>query len=131
MNAGHPPPLLLRKAKAVKTLNAVPAPPLGVLVHRGELSVGEEYLEPGDLLLFYTDGLPEARQPNGEFLTVNGLAELVEREAAAGQPAPETLRRLRLAVLAHQDGLLQDDATALLVEWNRGTENSLLPQGLT
>ena len=27
------------------------------------------------------------------------------------------LRRLNLAILAHQDGELQDDATTVLVEW--------------
>ena len=51
----------------------------------------------------------------------------VERESAAGLPAPETLRRLRQAVLAHQHGELQDDATALMFEWRRGTEQALLP----
>ena len=55
--------------------------------------MAEESLEPGDLLLLYTDGLTEARQRNGEMFTVLGLGEFVEREAAAGQTAPETLRR--------------------------------------
>jgi hypothetical protein len=32
----------------------------------------------------------------------------------AGQSPPETVRRLTRAVLEHQDGLLQDDATLLL-----------------
>ena len=27
------------------------------------------------------------------------------------------MRRLILAILSHQEGLLQDDATALMVEW--------------
>jgi hypothetical protein len=44
----------------------------------------------------------------------------VVREDAAGQPAPETMRRLMHAILAHQDGELQDDATAMLVEWQGG-----------
>ena len=29
----------------------------------------------------------------------------------------ETLRRLNLAVLRHQDGQLQDDATTVILEW--------------
>jgi serine phosphatase RsbU (regulator of sigma subunit) len=47
-------------------------------------------LEPGDLLLLYTEGLTEARQRNGNMLTIPGLGEFIEREAAAGQTAPET-----------------------------------------
>ena len=37
------------------------------------------------------------------------------------------LRRLRHAILNHQGGQLQDDATVLLVEWRRDTELDLLP----
>lgn len=32
------------------------------------------------------------------------------------------------AILAHQNGQLQDDATALLVEWRRDTELALIPE---
>ncbi len=128
VNAGHPAPLLLRAGKMVKLLEVEPATPLGVPFVHDHLAVGEEDLQPGDLLLFFTDGLPEARLPDGQFFTVDRLAEFVEREAGAGQPAPETLRRLRRAILSYQNDVLQDDATALLVEWNRGSEHRLTPQ---
>jgi hypothetical protein len=127
VNAGHPEPLLLRHGKVVKTLRAPAQTPLGIPFDVGPVSAAGESLESGDQLLMYTDGLPEARQPDGEFLTVERLGEFVERQAAAGYPPPETLRRLRHAVLAHQGGRLQDDASALLVEWRRGTERRLLP----
>jgi hypothetical protein len=127
VNAGHPEPLLLRHGKVVKTLRAPVQTPLGIPFDVGPVAEASESLESGDQLLLYTDGLPEARQPDGEFLTVERLGEFVERQAAAGYPAPETLRRLRHAVLAHQRGRLQDDASALLVEWRRGTEQRLLP----
>jgi serine phosphatase RsbU (regulator of sigma subunit) len=131
VNAGHPEPLLLRHGKVVKTLRAPVQTPLGIPFDVGPVAEGSESLEPGDQLLLYTDGLPEARQPDGEFLTVERLGEFVERQAAAGYPAPETLRRLRHAVLTHQHGQLQDDASALLVEWRRGTERRLLPPTVT
>ena len=85
-------------------------------------------MEPGDLLLLYTDGLTEARHPDGQMFTVAGLAEFIEREATTGQTAPETLRRLRHAIVERQPGPLRDDATAVLVEWRRGSEADLLPQ---
>ena len=51
--------------------------------------------------------------------------EHLERGAAAGQPAPETLRRISHDVLDHQGGTLQDDATLLIAEWATGDERSL------
>ena len=127
VSAGHPAPLLLRRGRVVKTLHAPPATPLGVPFGAGPVEVAHEQLEPGDMVLLFTDGLPEARLPDGEFFGLDRLAEFVEVQAAAGFPAPETLRRLRHAVLGHQHGALQDDASALLVEWRRGTELALLP----
>jgi hypothetical protein len=127
INAGHPPPLLLRGGKLVKVLELRPTTPLGVPFGQAPVLLGEEQLEPGDRVLLYTDGVTEARTPSGEFFTADRLAEFLEREAAEGRPTPETLRRLRHAILAHQHGQLQDDATALLVEWRRDTELALLP----
>ena len=128
VNAGHPAPLLLRGGKAVRPLRARPATPLGMPVDTGPVTVGTEGLQPGDRVLFYTDGVTEARTADGDFFTAERLAEFLERQAAAGLPTPETLRRLRLAILAHQDGRLQDDATVLLVEWRRDAELALLPE---
>ena len=68
-------------------------------------------------MLLYTDGVIEARTPDGEFFGLERLADLAEREAASGQPAEELVRRLVQAVLEHQGGGLRDDATLLLVQW--------------
>ena len=76
--------------------------------------------------MLYTDGVIEARDADGEFFGISRLVDLISREAAAGRPAAETMRRLNLAILAHQEGLLQDDATTLMVEWS--TADALLMQ---
>jgi hypothetical protein len=128
ISAGHPPPLIVRDGRLTRTLSAPPATPLGIPLAGPRPVVAEEWLEPGDLLLLYTDGLTEARHPDGQMFTVAGLGEFIEREAAAGQIAPETLRRLRHAIVDRQPGALRDDATAVLVEWRRGTESDLLPR---
>jgi serine phosphatase RsbU (regulator of sigma subunit) len=80
------------------------------------------------MVLLYTDGLTEARRPDGELFTVERLAAFIAREAASGQSAPETLRRLRESIIAREEGSLRDDATALLVEWRRGSHRRITPQ---
>jgi len=124
LNAGHPPPLLVRRSRVVKTLECSPSLPLGLGGSVVELT--EESLERGDRLLFYTDGVVEARSKDGEFFGQRRLADMLGREAASGQPAPETLRRLSLAVMEHQEGELQDDATMLFLEWLTGNEDGLV-----
>jgi len=121
--AGHPGPLLLRSGKVVKSLDGSPGLPLGL--GHPHPSVSSESLEPGDRLLFYSDGVVEARSQGGEFFGLDRLADFVIREAAAGQPTPETMRRLVQAVLAHQHDRLQDDATMLVVEWLTGSDTNL------
>jgi serine phosphatase RsbU (regulator of sigma subunit) len=115
ISAGHPPALLLRDGHLVKTLPSPTALPLGL----GDWPPGlvEETLEPGDRLLLFTDGVVEARGKTGEFFGVERLVDFVCKALANRLPAPETMRRLVSAILDHQHGELQDDATALFVEW--------------
>jgi hypothetical protein len=125
INAGHPPALLLRDGRVVKTLSGGVSLPLSISPDMP--SVAEERLQLGDRLLLYSDGVIEARNRAGEFFGARRLADFVTRAAAAGLPAPETLRRLNLAILEHQDDTLQDDATTLLVEWSGGPAQRLTP----
>jgi serine/threonine protein phosphatase PrpC len=127
ISAGHPPPLLIRGGRRAHSLEAKPVPPLGVKLDHAPPNVAVESLEPRDLLLLYTDGLTDARDADGRLFAVEGLSEFIEREAGAGQTTPETLRRLRHAILGSDRATLRDDATALLVEWSRGGERDLVP----
>jgi len=115
VNCGHPPSLLIRGGHVVKKLDAPVNPPLGLL--SGTPDISTERLEPGDRLLLYTDGVTETRDAAGNFFGVDRLVNIVTKQSAAGRPAAETLRRLNLAILQHQAGPLQDDATTVLVEW--------------
>ena len=115
INAGHPSPLIMRAGKIVKPLGAGRRRPLGLGMRH--LEVGEETLQPEDWLVLHTDGITEARNGAGEFFGEARLADLLRREAAAGYPPPETARRLVKAVLAYQNGQMQDDATVVLARW--------------
>jgi serine phosphatase RsbU (regulator of sigma subunit) len=79
--------------------------------------LGREQLEPGDCVLLYTDGVTDARAPDGAFFGEQRLVDLIVRNLAAGLPAPETMRRVVHALLEHQQGRLDDDASLLLLQW--------------
>lgn len=127
-NAGHPEPLLIRSGKLVKELYVEPRPPLGLgyLTDGQPPAIGHEQLEPGDRVLLYTDGVVEARSPDGDFFGVERLTDLVIRHLAGGLTAPETIRRVVRELLEHQQNQLADDASLLLLEWRSGSEDNLL-----
>jgi hypothetical protein len=118
VNAGHPPPLVLRDGGLVQVAPCPPDLPLGLQDSKPHTC--EAALQPGDLVLLYTDGIVEARSPEGEFFGEQRLSDFVIRSAGAGYPAPETLRRLMREVLAHQADQLQDDASIIALEWRAG-----------
>ena len=130
INAGHPAAMLLREGQVVKELQGRPALPLGIngLFSGAEaFPVSSEALQPGDRLLLLTDGVDEARNAEGEFFGRERLAEFAAKEGSSGLPTPEAMRRLQQAVLRHQVGRLQDDATMVFVEWLTGVGQQMQP----
>ncbi len=77
----------------------------------------QEQLEPGDRVVFHTDGITEARGPGDREFGLVRFVDFLVRHHADGLPVPETLRGLVHAVLDHHGGRLRDDATVLLCEW--------------
>ena len=136
ISAGHHEPLLLREGRLVRALEVEPLLPMGLnqqLLGTAPAPIGTEQLQPGDKLLLYTDGVIEARSPDGEFFGQDRLVDLISRNLAAGLAAPETMRRVVHALLDHQAGDLDDDATLLLVEWHgtKGSDDEPPPLSLT
>ncbi|HEX2578006.1 MAG TPA: PP2C family protein-serine/threonine phosphatase, partial [Aquihabitans sp.] len=119
LNAGHPLPLLIRQGHVVEALECAPRLPFG-LNHLGGGSapeIAEHQLEPGDGVLFYSDGIVEARRVGGEEFGADRLQDFLSAAFSGGLSPAETLRRLSNAILDHHGGQLQDDATTLLVVW--------------
>jgi hypothetical protein len=126
--AGHPRPLVVRGGRVVKELAHPPRLPLGLSPSTTRNAVtGQEQLEPGDRLLLYSDGITEARDAAGQFFGEQRLVDFTERASLSCLSAPETLRRLTAAVLTHQAGQLQDDATLLMVEWSTKGHRRMSP----
>ncbi|MEV8591035.1 PP2C family protein-serine/threonine phosphatase [Streptomyces sp. NPDC051180] len=117
-NHGHPAPLLLTAEGRVAFVEPEqPAPPFGLtgLVNPGDRLDGITRLTlgPGDRLLFYTDGLSEARDGAGRFYPVDERAGPL---MGAGDPE-EVLDRLRADVAAFTGAPPDDDSALLLVEF--------------
>jgi serine phosphatase RsbU (regulator of sigma subunit) len=123
VNAGHPAPLIIRNGALVPLPDCRSSLPFGL--QSGPAHECRVDLHAGDRVLLYTDGIVEARSPSGEFFGEARLADFVVRAEEAGDPPPETLRRLMRNVLDHQAGALQDDASIVLLEWRSGRDQSL------
>ncbi|WP_405968489.1 hypothetical protein [Streptomyces sp. NBC_00015] len=65
-----------------------------------------------------------ARPRGGHPFGLERFADHVIRAPAAGELAPESLRRLIHAILDTTTSRLQDDATILLLEWNPSAPES-------
>ncbi len=116
-NAGHPRPLLIRNGRVITELVSKPTPPWGI--EGAPPTVATEALEPGDSVLFFTDGVTEARTPEGDFFGVDRLVDLTNRYASDLIRPDGILRRLVASVRDHQrSDSLADDATVVLVRWD-------------
>ena len=113
-NAGHPRPLLVRESRVVHSLHSRTTLPIGL--GGGVPQIATEQLQPGDRVLFFTDGVVEQEAADGDQLGFDRLAEHVEHQSAAGLGCSETVRRIASELLKPAAGL-RDDATLLLVEW--------------
>jgi phosphoserine phosphatase RsbU/P len=115
LNAGHPPPLLIRHGRVIQKLDCPPAPPWGIGSERAQRTVVS--LEPGDSVLLYSDGVVEGRgRPYSDF-GVERLQDLAGRHFSDQVPLGLIVRLLTEAVLTYHGGRLHDDATVFVVNW--------------
>jgi serine phosphatase RsbU (regulator of sigma subunit) len=115
INAGHPDPLLIRGTTVVAEVHAEPCYPLGLGIVISE--VGALRLEPGDRILFYSDGVVEAGPTAREQFGIARLRERIERHLADRAIPAELIRRIIKEVIVHRGGPLADDATVVMIEW--------------
>jgi serine phosphatase RsbU (regulator of sigma subunit) len=113
VNAGHLPPLLFRHHHGIS--HAAPdhmaGLPLGVM-EKGEYHSYQMSLEPGEIVMLITDGVPDAQAPKGDHLGVGRIAGLVDK----GYPySPGGLgRKVVSAVGEHMAGAPQFDDITLV-----------------
>jgi serine phosphatase RsbU (regulator of sigma subunit)/pSer/pThr/pTyr-binding forkhead associated (FHA) protein len=115
-SGGHPLPLLRRADGKVEDITARTGRLLGYDDLELHLTDTRFTLNPGDLLLFYTDGVTEARAATDkEMFGVDRLREVVG-QLEGGLSLPECADRVKAAVDRFTGGgELQDDVTLLLL----------------
>jgi sigma-B regulation protein RsbU (phosphoserine phosphatase) len=107
--AGHPPPRVVHCGD-VRALGGARMLPLGI--DRDEAyEDGHTTLEPGDTLVFYTDGITEARNPLGEMFGEGRLDRAVMCKGSAGEMVDAILSDLERFRAGRA---LADDRTLLL-----------------
>ncbi|MEP7008972.1 MAG: PP2C family protein-serine/threonine phosphatase [Acidobacteriota bacterium] len=110
VSAGHPFPLLRRADGTVEEIGAGSLP-LGA-TETVIPPTGETTLDPGDLLVLYTDGLPEATTESGTTFGYDRLTRLVQ----LGGPPAVVHERISAAFAEHvTDEPLMDDMTLLAI----------------
>jgi serine phosphatase RsbU (regulator of sigma subunit) len=112
INGGHDPLYILDRSGRVKDHLGPTGPAVGV---RADVDLEERraQIEPGDILYGYTDGVTEARNPDGEFFTEKKLLALLKKGAGS---ASELLENISNALEAYTGEAEQfDDITMLAV----------------
>jgi PAS domain S-box-containing protein len=115
-NAGHPPVLVLDALGRVKARLESESLLMGVVPEITVRPSIEVALQPGDLVLLYTDGLTEAHPAGGtEIFTLDRALEVVR--AHQRLPAADVAEALHRAVCRHLGtDRLDDDVTVVVVK---------------
>ncbi|HEV8291819.1 MAG TPA: PP2C family protein-serine/threonine phosphatase, partial [Tepidisphaeraceae bacterium] len=115
VNAGHPPAMLIRADGEVRTLQCAENFPMGI--QNDLMTCQNESMEPGEMLVMFTDGLSDLTDSAGQRLGTEAfkdqLKELYKSHnalpaAEIGSKLTETLDSLEGSQMA------QDDRTFLL-----------------
>jgi phosphoserine phosphatase RsbU/P len=107
VNAGHNPPVVLRRDASVERLE-----PSGAPVGLFPDAIWQErvvQLQPGDRVIAYTDGVTEAANASGEEWGVEGLVQ--GAQGSEVESAEEVVRSILDSMDAFSGGVQTDDAT--------------------
>ncbi|HEV2205905.1 MAG TPA: SpoIIE family protein phosphatase [Candidatus Acidoferrales bacterium] len=114
VNAGHVPPILLRKSGALEALGSGNFP-VGMFAE-AEYESARVILDPGDALVIYTDGVSEATNTRNELFEESRLRQTID--SFAGQDVNQLAQGIRDAVKAFTQGAAQsDDITVLAIQY--------------
>jgi serine phosphatase RsbU (regulator of sigma subunit) len=124
-NAGHPPPFIRRAldkrwkvlSQEISSAGSPVNMPLGV-VDSTDYVQFDTRLDPGDLLLSFSDAITEARDARQKQLGIDGVGKLV-KAIDTDEPAQVIPRLLQALQAESADNLDQDDVTVFLAQATR------------
>jgi phosphoserine phosphatase RsbU/P len=109
--AGHEPPLMLHLDGSVERIPHSPGMAIGLW---DDITLDERTLQllPGDILLLYTDGMTDCRDPKGEPFGLERIKGLLG--GMANYNAQQVCDQMLDTLLGYQDGSKQDDDVTLV-----------------
>ena len=110
INAGHNPPLIVGADGTVKSSLPNSGAAVGMFPNI-DYRIEEATLEPGDTLYMYTDGVTEARNAAGDFLTEQGLLKLLNAPVPSAQAL---LAKVQTYLDGFMHGAVQADDITML-----------------
>ena len=111
INGGHEPPFVIGRSGIKEILR--PAGPVVGIITGAEFKIQQTQLEPGDILIGYTDGVTEALSPQETLYSKEKFCEQLEIQASS---AAELIERIQTDLFAHIDNAPQfDDITMIAV----------------
>ncbi|CAG6396487.1 SpoIIE family protein phosphatase [Streptomyces cocklensis] len=128
VNCGHPPPYLLGTRAGPLALGE-PLPPLGLFDPlRTDVTVCRDRLAPGEGLLLYTDGVPDARDGTGRFFP---LPDTLAALAAARVHDSDVAALLRAEIVLHTGDHRADDIALLVLSPTpaSASRHAVIPSG--
>jgi phosphoserine phosphatase RsbU/P len=112
INGGHEPLLIIHPEGGIKSHLKPTGPAVGIMPN-SKFKMEQVQLEPGEILLGYTDGVPEARDRQSQFFTTARLLSLVEMPPKSAKILLDTIAD---RVIVHTGEAEQfDDITLLAV----------------
>ena len=112
INAGHEPLFIINSAGVKQRLKPT-GPAVGITPDM-KFEIQQVEIQPGDILIGYTDGVTEALSPNGEFFTKKQLLSVLEQPTDSGA---DLVERIKTKVFHHiQNVAPSDDITMLAVQ---------------
>ena len=115
VNAGHPAPFICAPDGSLRELPCAENFPLGIMVE--PIECRDQSLAVGEMLVMFTDGIPDLASPSGAMLGARRFAELTAQIYAANRDAPaaELSRLIGDALNAHRAGRCADDDQTFLL----------------
>ncbi len=122
INGGHEAPVIIGRSGITDRLGQT-GPAVGMMPD-ADFGLQQYQLKDQDILLAYTDGVPDARDSGGGFFTEKKLFSLLERSAPS---AASLISGIEFSLIDHIAGADQfDDITMLAIRWSDPTTKGSL-----